>query len=139
MGFSLARDAEASDVLMLNKDDILSDRFERKMRNLNQLRRSSVVSGMKVSHSLSLSLTLFAPSSLSSAAAALRAALSPLHLRPNLAPHAHAHSHAHARMQELWMEDLPHPQRSGSAAPWESREMPTGALMMASVCVRVSG
>jgi hypothetical protein len=49
MGFSLARDAEASDVLMLNKDDILSDRFERKMRNLNQLRRSSVVSGMKVS------------------------------------------------------------------------------------------
>jgi hypothetical protein len=37
------------------------------------------------------------------------------------------------------MEDLPHPQRSGSAAPWESREMPTGALMMASVCVRVSG
>jgi len=40
--------AEGSDVLMLNRADILSDKLERKLRNLDQRRRSSVVSGMKV-------------------------------------------------------------------------------------------
>lgn len=40
--------SESSDVLMLNRDDILSDKINRKLRNLNQRRRSSVVSGMKV-------------------------------------------------------------------------------------------
>lgn len=39
--------AEGSDVLMLNRADILSDKLERKLRNLDQRRRSSVVSGMK--------------------------------------------------------------------------------------------
>lgn len=34
---------------MFDKDAILEDKIDRKLRNLNQLRRSSVVSGMKVS------------------------------------------------------------------------------------------